>query len=70
MDNITERNPRVGLGIGMTVNVGNFQSIKGYISIDLDCLEDTPEEILDYLQEEIIQQLLVRKQEIRDELGV
>jgi len=68
--NMTNRNPRVGLGVGITLNTGNYQSIKIYISQEIDCLDDDPEEVLEYLQGSIMQQLLAKKQDIKDELGV
>ena len=66
----TGRNSRVSLGIGITLNIGNWQSVKLHISEEMDCLEDTPEEMLDYLQEHIVQQLSDRIQPVRDALGV
>ena len=66
----TDRNSRVSLGIGITLNTGNYQSVKINISQEMDCLEDTPEDMLDYLQEHIVQQLSDRIQPVRDALGV
>jgi len=66
----TNRNPRVSIGIGITLNTGNYQSVKIYVSEEIDCLENDPDEVLEYLQGRIIQRLLNEEKAIIEQLGL
>ena len=61
-----DRAPRVGMTVGMTLNTGNYQSVKMSISVEVYCLDDDPTETLDNLQTYLMEQLLDRLEPLKE----
>ena len=66
--NFDDRDPRVGMTIGMTVNLGNFQSLKMSIMAEIDCLDDDPTMAMDELQAYLSEQLHNRMNIVREQI--